>query len=95
MIIKRAIFRKVLSTGAVAEFVIAKNDSEYTAALFLNGKFVPGPSLPVELTPPKDDLTHWMGNRPSIGLTLKEAEQILREVDVENSVLRYQAKNAE
>ena len=93
MIVKRTIFRKCLSTGAVAEFLIVKNDGDYEAALFLNGKFVPGPTLPKELDPPKDDLTHWMGNRPSVGLTREEAERIMEEVDVENSVIRHQEQH--
>lgn len=93
MVIKGTIFRKVLSTGAVAEFLIVRNDGDFEAAFFLNGKYVPGPSLPRELDPPKGDLTHWMGNKPSIGLTLEEAEKIMSHVEVENSVLRHQEQN--
>jgi len=92
MIVKRTIFKKILSTGAVAEFLIIKREDDYEAAFFLNGKIVNGPSLPRELTPPKGDVTHWMGNKPSVGLTLEEAEKIVREVELENSVLRHQRK---
>lgn len=93
MIVKRSIFRKVLSTGAVAEFLIVRNDGDYEAAFFLNGKYISGPSLPRELKPPKGELTHWMGNKPSIGLTLVEAEKIIYQVELENSVLRHQEQN--
>jgi hypothetical protein len=92
MIVKRTIFKKVLSTGAIAEFLIIKRNDDYEAAFFLNGKLVHGPSLPRELTPPKGDLTHWMGNAPSVGLTEDEAQRITREVALENSVIKHQRK---
>jgi hypothetical protein len=95
MIVKRVIFKKVLSTGAVAEFLVVKREGDYEAALTINGKVINGPSLPRELTPPKDDLTHWMGNMPSVGLTLEEAEKIIREVELENSVLKHHRREYE
>ena len=90
MIVKRIIFRKLLSTAAVAEFLIVRKEGDYEATLFLNGKYVPGPSLPKVLDPPKGDVTHWMGNKPSVRLTLNEAEKINAEVALEKSVLRHQ-----
>jgi hypothetical protein len=65
MIVKRLILKKILNSGFVAEFLLIKSDGQYEAALFLNGKQVKGPPLPMLLTSPKDDLTHWMGNRPA------------------------------
>lgn len=49
--------------------------------------------LPTPLTPPKGDLTHWMGNRPSVGLTQSEAERIMEEVEFENSSLAHRKKH--
>ncbi|RNC68629.1 MAG: hypothetical protein ED859_09965 [Desulfuromonadales bacterium] len=92
MIIKRLIFKKMLSSGSFAEFVIVKNEGRYEAALYINGKYIPGPSIPRPLQPPKDDITHWMGNRPSVGLTQGEAERILEDVSFENAVLDHRRK---
>lgn len=86
MLIKRLILKKLLSSGGIAEFLLVKREGEYEAALFINGRYIPGPSLPTPLEPPKDDLTHWMGNRPSVGLTQREAERIMDEVSFENAV---------
>lgn len=86
MLIKRLILKKLLSTGGVAEFLLVKREGNYEAALFINGRYIPGPPLPVLLDPLKDDLTHWMGNRPSVGLTNSEAERIVEEVTFENEV---------
>jgi hypothetical protein len=89
MIVKKTILKKVLSSGYVADFLLVKQDGQYQVALFLNGKRIHGPSMPVLLTPPKDDLTHWMGNRPTIGLTASEAEKIFSEVEYENALLNH------
>lgn len=93
MIVKRLILKKILQSGYVAEFNLVKREGQYEAALFLNGKPVAGPSLPRPLSPPKDDLTHWMGNRPTVGLTQSEAERILEEVEEENGILRQRRMN--
>lgn len=92
MIFKRIILTKVLSNGLRAEFSLVRTDDGYQAALYINGRPIPGPELPMPLTAPKDDITHWMGNRPSVGLTTEEAEKIIREVSTENSVLEHQRK---
>lgn len=92
MIVKRLILKKMLSTGAVAEFLLVKNEGRYEAALFVNGKYIAGPNMPKPLDPPKDHLTHWMGNRPSVGLTQSEADRIFEEVEFENSVLEHRKK---
>lgn len=89
MLFKRNVLTKILNSGIRAEFAIVKDEGVYKAALYVSGRYIPGPALPEPLTPPKDDLTHWMGNRPSVGLTDEEAERILREVELENSVLKH------
>lgn len=89
MLFKRNILTKILNSGIRAEFAIVKDEGVYKAALYVSGRYIPGPALPEPLTPPKDDLTHWMGNRPSVGLTDEEAERILREVELENAVLKH------
>jgi len=89
MIFKRNIFSKVLSNGIKADFALVKNEEYFQAALYVDGRLIPGPALPQELTPPKGNVTHWMGNHPSVGLSLEEAEKIIREVNLENSVLRH------
>jgi hypothetical protein len=90
MIFKRNIFSKVLSNGIKVDFALVKNEDGYfQAALYVDGRFIPGPALPQQLTPPKGDVTHWMGNHPSVGLSSDEAEKITREVNLENSVLQH------
>ncbi len=92
MIVKKTILKKILCSGFIAEFLLVKREGEYEAALFLNGRHIKGPPLPRLLTTPKDDLTHWMGNRPTVGLTTSEAEKIIDEVGCENAVLRHREK---
>jgi len=92
MIFKRIILSKILSTGMKADFALVLDEGEYKAALYVSGKPVKGPPLPEPLDPPKDDLTHWMGNRPGVGLTRDEAERIIREVERENSVIAHRRK---
>lgn len=89
MIFKRNIFSKMLSNGMKADFAVVKVEDIFQAALYVGGRHIPGPALPQELDPPKGDVTHWMGNRPSVGLTAEEAEKINREVKLENSVLQH------
>jgi hypothetical protein len=89
MIFKRNIFSKMLSNGMKADFALVKEEDAYQAALYVGGRHIPGPALPQPLDPPKGDVTHWMGNRPSVGLSTEEAEKINREVKLENSVLQH------
>ena len=95
MLFKCVILTKILNNGMKAEFSIVKDQGAYHAALFLNGRHIHGPLLPEELNPPRDNLTHWMGNRPSVGLTSEEAEKIIKQVELENSVIRHISKNIE
>lgn len=93
MIVKKLILKKVLTGGIVAEFHMVKNEGEYQAALFVNGKHVGGPTLPQRLTSPKENITYWMGNKPSVGLTDTEADQIFREVELENQILVHRKRS--
>ena len=76
-IIERELLNKVLSNGAFATFALVRHKGEYKAMLYLNGKRVNGPSLPQPLSEAKDEVTHWMGNKPGVGLTAPEAEMII------------------
>ncbi len=93
MIVKRVLLKKMLQSGYVAEFNLVKREGHYEAALYLNGKFVGGPAIPQLLTSPKGELTYWMGNRPTVGLTESEAERIISEVESENEVLHHREKS--
>jgi hypothetical protein len=95
MLFKRTVLTKILSNGMKAEFAIVMEEGEFQAALMVNGRFVSGPALPRLLDPPKDDITHWMGNRPGVGLTTDEADKIVREVMLENSAVEHRKKLAE
>lgn len=92
MLFKRTVLTKILSNGMKAEFAIVLEDGAFQAALMINGRFVSGPPLPMPLDPPKDDITHWMGNRPGVGITTDEAEKIIREVKLENSTIEHRKK---
>ena len=87
MVYKRTILTKTLSNGIRADVVVAMDGNVYRAALMVNGRFVHGPPQPELLHPPKGDLTHWMGNTPSVGLTSDEAKKIIQAVATENSVI--------
>ena len=89
MIFKKNILSKMLSNGMKADFALVKEEDIFQAALYVGGRHIPGPALPQPLDPPKGDVTHWMGNRPSVGLSSEEAEKIIREVALENSVLQH------
>jgi hypothetical protein len=80
-IIEKELLNKILSNGAYATFALVRHNGEYKAMLYVNGKRINGPSLPQPLTPSKDDVTHWMGNKPGVGLTTSEAEMIIQVVN--------------
>lgn len=89
MIFKKKILSKILSNGLKADFAVVKEYDYFQAALYIDGRHIPGPPLPVPLDPANEEITHWMGNRPSVGLTIEEAEKIFKEVKLENSVLAH------
>ena len=95
MLFKRIVLTKILNNGMKAEFAIVKDQGTYHAALYLNGRHIRGPLLPEQLNPPSDEFTHWMGNKPSVGLTINEAEKIIREVALENSVIQHRRETLE
>jgi len=89
MIFKKNIVSKILSNGLKADFSLVQAEDIFQAALYIDGRFIPGPAIPMPLDPAKGNVTHWMGNRPSVGLTAEEAEKIFKEVKMENSVLEH------
>lgn len=89
MVFKKNILSKILSNGLKADFSLVQEDGSFLAALYVDGRFIPGPPLPVPLDPASEEITHWMGNRPSIGLTTEEAKKIIKVVQVENSALEH------
>jgi len=89
MIFKKNIVSKILSNGLKADFSLVQEEDVFQAALYVDGRFIPGPAIPMPLDPAKGNVTHWMGNRPSVGLTAEEAEKIFKEVKMENSVLEH------
>ena len=89
MIFKKNILTKILSNGLKADFSLVLDEEAFRAALYIDGRYIPGPTLPVLLNPANEEITHWMGNRPSVGLTTAEAEKIVTEVKLENSVLEH------
>jgi hypothetical protein len=82
----KSVVVKRLQSGFFAEVFLVLHDGQYEAALFLNDKYKPGPPIPYPLDTPTEQLSHWMGVRPSIGLTPEEAELILNEVECENAL---------
>jgi hypothetical protein len=90
MTYKRTILKKILSRGELVEFMLIRGPEEFQAVLHVNGIHIPGPPLPLPFDQPKEEITHWMGNRKvCVGLTAKEAELIIAAVDVENNSLQY------
>jgi hypothetical protein len=89
MMFKKKILSKILSNGLKADISLVKENDYYQAALYIDGRHIPGPPLPMPLDPANEEITHWMGNRPSVGLTTEEAEKIVKEVKLENSVLEH------
>lgn len=79
-IMEKELLKKLLSNGACATFALVRHQGEYKAMLYINGRRVNGPSLPQPLTTPKDEVTHWMGNKPGVGLTASEADMIIQAV---------------
>src|SRR5450631_3465758 len=86
MKVMQSIVVKRLQSGFFAEVFLVLHDGQYEAALFLNDKYKPGPPIPYPLDTPSEQHSHWMGVRPSIGLTPEEAERIISEVEYENSL---------
>ena len=86
MKVVKSVVVKRLQSGFFAEVFLVLHDGQYEAALFLNDKFKPGPPIPYPLDTPTEANSHWMGVRPSIGLSPDEAATIINEVECENSI---------
>ena len=86
MKVMQSIVVKRLQSGFFAEVFLVMNNGQYESALFLNDKFKPGPPLPHPLDQPTEQFSHFMGVRPSVGLTPEEAERIISEVEAENAL---------
>lgn len=94
MDVQEVIIDRVLqNTGALLEICLVKHGRQYEAAIFVDGKYKPGPPLPRPLETPSGKATHWMGVRPKVGLSQDEAEHIIAEVNGLNALHRIQMKD--
>jgi hypothetical protein len=84
----KSVVVKRLQSGIFAEVFLVLHNGQYEAALFLSDKYKAGPPIPYALDTPTELHSHWMGVRPSVGLTPEEAERIISEVECENSLHR-------
>ena len=85
MSFKEPAFVKILKSGTRVEIFIRIDDGEAKAVLVVGGKKIPGPPIPMPLSSIAiEDITHWMGNKPTIGLTTEQAEYITELVKKEN-----------
>ena len=82
----KSVVVKRLQRGHFAEVFLVLHNGQYEAALFLNDKFKPGPPIPYPLDSPTEANSHWMGVRPSVGLSSEESAVIINEVECENSL---------
>lgn len=86
--IVKSVVVKRLQSGFFAEVFLVLHNGQYEAALFLNDKFKPGPPIPYPLESPTEVNSHWMGVRPSVGLSPDEAALIINEVECENALIK-------
>ncbi|WP_298434996.1 hypothetical protein [Geobacter sp.] len=89
-----SILSKETKNGFLVDVRLVKRPRQYEAALFLNGKYKPGPAVPRPLDNPSGETTHWMGVRPSVGFTYEEAGKIIDEVSAQNTLRRIQFKDS-
>ncbi|GLI40056.1 hypothetical protein KI811_02315 [Geobacter hydrogenophilus] len=83
-----SILSKETKNGFLVDVRLVKRPRQYEAALFLNGKYKPGPPVPRPLDSPTTDASHWMGVRPSVGFSTEEADTITDEVMSQNRLRR-------
>jgi hypothetical protein len=86
MKIVKSVVVKRLQSGVFAEVFLVAYDGQFEAALFLNDTFKPGPPIPYPLDSPSETSSHWMGVRPSVGLSPDEAALVINEVECENAL---------
>ena len=94
MEVEDLIVEKTLKNGMFVEVRLVKRPRQYEAALFIDGKFKSGPPVPRPLENPAGEVTHFMGVRPSVGLTTQEAETIEAEVQATNRLKHLMFKDA-
>jgi hypothetical protein len=87
-IVKSILVKRLQTPGYFADVYLVMQNGQYEAALFINDKYKPGPPIPYPLDNPTEEVTHWMGVRPSVGLSAEEAARIIDEVESENAVHR-------
>jgi hypothetical protein len=75
---------KTLSNGMLVEVFLVKRPRQYEAALFIGGKYKPGPPIPRPIDNPTPTAAYWMGVHPSVGFSEAEGDEILAEVNVQN-----------
>lgn len=93
MEVEETIVEKTLKNGMFVEVRLVKRPRQYEAALFIDGKYKYGPPVPRPLENPAGEVTHFMGVRPSVGLTGQEAEAIESEVLATNRLKHLMFKD--
>ena len=93
MTVEDLIIEKTLKNGMYVEIRLVKRPRQYEAALFIDGKYKSGPPVPRLLETPNGEVTHFMGVRPSVGLTTDEAGKIEEEVLVTNRIKHLMFKD--
>lgn len=78
------IIEKTLSNGMLVEVYLVKYPRQYESALFIEGRYKPGPPVPRLLDKPTETAAYWMGVRPMVGLSQEEGDEILGTVNVQN-----------
>jgi len=86
MVIKELILSKRLQSGFYIDVYLVMRNGIFESALFINDKYKAGPPIPHPLDRPTEELSHFMGVRPSVGLTPEEAERITAEVEGSNNL---------
>jgi hypothetical protein len=80
------IIEKSLKNGMLIEVYLVKYPCQYEAALFIDGRYKPGPPVPRTVENPTELAAYWMGVRPKVGLSKEEGEEILGAVNVQNKL---------
>lgn len=80
------ILEKCTSNGMLVEVYLAKTTRQYEAALFVEGRYKPGPPVPRELDSPSAKASYWMGVRPKVGFSQEEGDDILTTLDRHNKM---------
>ncbi len=87
-VVEKVLLIKPLSTGEIAKVALVSQSGEYRAVLYLNDRTINGPSVPQPLERPTEEITHYIGNRPAVGLTSEQAQTITDTVKERNDRAR-------